>query len=294
MENHLPTDSGQVGKETYRPWVGVVLSFIISGSAQFLAGKRRAGIAWYLGLLLLEGVGLFCLASPKVPGLMPGVTLVAVGFGLWVFMLVRSYQPVPKLRRSGWLVLIVLGVALAWISNLGMSQVFDVYVIPTQSMAPTLLGKEKLPDGTDTGGDRVFVVPYAYWFSKPARGDIVVLNTTGISPDVRPNEFYAKRIVGLPGDMLSIRDGRLYNQGQRVFEPAILAQMEFTNAYPAFQQFLKLSTDNFQVPDGCYFVVGDNTANSSDSRNWGALPARNIVARVSKIYWPMKRMGAMR
>ena len=294
MDDQLRTDPSQGGKDSYPPWMGVVLSFMISGAAQFLAGKRREGLTWFVGILLLGGTSLVVMASPLVPGLMPGITLAVLANMLWIFMLVRSYQPVPKLRRSGWLMFVALGISLPWAALNGTMQGFRAFAIPFNSMAPTLLGKEKLPDGTTIGGDRFFAIPYAYWFSKPERGDIVVFKTAGISPHVPPNELYVKRIIGIPGDILSVKAGRLYNHGQIVSEPASLARMVISNTIPGMQQFLFLPTDTFQVPDGCYFVVGDNTANSYDSRHWGTLPAQNIVGRVSKIYWPLKRMGAVK
>ncbi len=293
MSDNLPTGAGHGGKETYRPWVAVVLSFFITGAAQFVAGKRRLGVAWYVGLGILAGVGFVCMASPMFAGVLPGITLVIIAWVLWIFMLVRSYQPIPKLRRSGWLLFIALWALLSWASFQSVRLFARPYVMPSASMSPTIRGTEKLPDGTSIRGDHFFVIRYAYWFNKPERGDIVVFKTAGISPQVPPDELFVKRIIGLPGDILSVRNGRLYLQGQPVSQPAILAQMNFTNAFPENQKFLKLPTDDFQVPAGSYFVVGDNTGNSFDSRYWGALPAKNIVGRVSKIYWPLNRIGSV-
>ncbi|MGA9452441.1 MAG: hypothetical protein WBW41_13995 [Verrucomicrobiia bacterium] len=99
------TDDNQNQAEpvkTYRPWVGVVLSFFITGISQFLAGKRLVGVGWLVSIVFLEFVGFVCLASPLMPGDLFGFVLFAVAFGLWIIMLFHSYQPIPKLRWIGW------------------------------------------------------------------------------------------------------------------------------------------------------------------------------------------------
>ena len=134
------------------------------------------------------------------------------------------------------------------------------------------------------------VEEYAYWFGEPQRGDIIVFKTDGISSMVPQNEFYAKRIVGIPSDVLSIQNGHLYNHGQILSGPAGLAKLEFV-ALIANPIYLTNSLDTYKISDGSYFVIGDNTTNSFDSRYFGPIPGKNIIGRISKIYWPFDRAG---
>lgn len=273
--------------KTYRPWVGVLLSLFISGAAQFFTGKKFQGIAWFL-LLQLLGIGcVWSLASPIVPGNLPAFGLWIVFIVLWILMLVKSYRPVPRLHWLGWIGFVGLFLLLYEAFDFDFVRPFKM---PTGSMSPTLQGNTKRADGTTSGGDRLMVEEYAYWFGKPQRGDIVVFKTDGISSLLPQNEFYAKRIAGVPGDMLSIQDGHLYNKGQIISEPKGLAKLNFT-APIAPPIYLTNSLNSYKVSDGSYFVIGDNTTNSFDSRYFGTIPEKNIVGRISKIYWPLQRAG---
>src|ERR1017187_4058574 len=122
--------------KTYRPWVGVVLSFFIIGTSQFLAGEKFIGIGWFVIIGLLSFGSVFCLASPSIPGDMPAFILFAITFVLWIIILVKSYRPIPRFRWIGWMGFIFLFLIL--------SVAFDpeIFVrpfrVPSGSMSPTL------------------------------------------------------------------------------------------------------------------------------------------------------------
>jgi signal peptidase I len=283
--------------KTYRPWVGVVLSFFIAGTSQFLAGKQLVGIGWFASIVMLKLAGVVCLANPRLSGDILGITLLLVSLGVWIAMLIQSYRPVPKFRWLGWLCFVILFFAISNVGIAGLKIFVRPFSMPTGSMSPTIQGSTKRPDGTTVSGDHVFAESYAYWFSEPQRGDIVVFETKGISEDGRElfhiplDELYVKRIVGVPGDVLSIQNGRLCNHNQILSEPAGLAKLKFNGPQYPFQIYLTNSTASYTVPSGNYFVIGDNTTNSLDSRFWGAIPEKNIIGRVSKIYWPLNHAG---
>ncbi|MGH7954212.1 MAG: signal peptidase I [Limisphaerales bacterium] len=272
------------------------MSLFISGASQFLAGRKFQGITWFFGLLLLFIGCVWCLASPIVPGDFPAFVLYSIYIVLWIVMLIKSYQPVPRFRWYGWILLIFLTLVIPKAAYRGFITFFRIYKIPTASMSPTIQGNTKRADGTTVSRDHICIERYVYWFSKPQRGDIIVFEAEGISEDQReiyripPSEFYVKRIVGIPGDDLSIQNGHLYNHGQILSQPPILAKLEFFNPFTS-QVYLINPTNDYKVPDGCYFVVGDNTINSLDSRFYGAVSQNSIIGRVSKIYWPLDRVG---
>lgn len=289
--NHSEANKG------YRPWVGVFLSFFISGASQFLSGKRRDGVAWFLVLPLLSAGCIWCLASPVVSGDLPAFVVWIITIVLWIVMLVKSYRPVPRFRWFGWIIFILLALSVEEAVFHGLRTFFRPFKIPTASMSPTIQGDRKLPGGTRIGGDHIFVEEYAYWFARPQRGDVVVFTAEGVPEDQRelyripPGEFYMKRVVGVPGDVLSIQNGHLYNHGQLLSQPAILAKLDFFNLKFPMQAYLTNPTNDYKVPVGSCFVIGDNTSNSLDSRFYGAVAEGKIIGRVSKIYWPANRAG---
>jgi signal peptidase I len=283
--------------EKYRPWVGVILSLFVSGASQFFLGNRFRGMAWFFGLFFLSMVSVWCLASPFVPGDFFAFAVWIVSLLLWIVMLVKSYRPVPRFRWFGWVLLILLALLIHQAAYHGFRTFFRAMKIPTAAMSPTLFGNRKLPDGTKISGDRVFVETYAYWFNKPQRGDVIVFGASGVWEGQReqwhlpPDESYVKRVIGVPGDVLSVKNGHLYNHGKILSEPESLVRLDFSGQQFPSQLYLKDTTGDYTIPDGHYFVVGDNITNSLDSRYYGTIFGKAIVGKVSKIYWPLQRAG---
>lgn len=273
----------------YRPWVGVVLSVFVSGASQFLVGKKRQGIIWFISVLFSGLFVVWCLTSALVPGDLPGVTAWFFSIILWIVMLVKSYQPIPKFRPSIWCGYILFAIIIHLFLFDGIRLFFRPFDMPTASMSPTIHGISRQPNGTIKGGDHFIVERYAYWFKKPSRGDVVAFKAKSISL-LQSDQIYLKRIVGIPGDVLSIRNGHLFNGNKLIIEPAALAKIIVINP-PVYQPYLASSNDFFKVTDGQYFVIGDNTTNSFDSRFWGTVPEINIIGKASKIWWPLDRAG---
>ena len=123
-------------------------------------------------------------------------------------------------------------------------------------------------------GELVIVNKLAYSFSSPQRGDVVIFHYPR-----NPKEEFIKRIIGLPGEQISVRDGKVYVEGQKLEEAYI--------ASPPDYQFETI------VPEGELFVLGDNRNNSSDSHSWGSLPIDMIVGKATFIYWPPPNIGVV-
>ena len=124
-------------------------------------------------------------------------------------------------------------------------------------------------------GEYILVNKLAYKFSEPKRGDIIVF----VFP-VNPAEDLIKRIIGIPGDTVSVQDGVVKVNGAVMNEPYI-------NAPPAY-------TGTWQVPEGNLFVLGDNRNDSRDSHQWGLLPIKNVIGRSVLIYWPPEEWQVIR
>ncbi|RMD80930.1 MAG: signal peptidase I [Lentisphaerae bacterium] len=161
-------------------------------------------------------------------------------------------------------------------------------------------------------GDYLMVDRFSYNFVNPKRGDIAVFATAGIdnvAPDgTRVNypfqgAFYIKRLVGLPGDTLRITQGKLYIRPKGhdrflLFGGDICPHLSKLYSgkggyhgytHPQRALWLKNDNDEFTLGPDQYFMLGDNSRNSADSRYWGPVPRKNIMGRALFIWWPFSR-----
>jgi signal peptidase I len=124
-------------------------------------------------------------------------------------------------------------------------------------------------------GDFLLVNRVAYKLGEPSIGDIVVFHAPGES-----ELDYIKRIIGLPGDIVEINGGTVYVNQQPLYEPYISEKPGYSGTW--------------EVPQGQYFVLGDNRNNSSDSHMWGFVPEADLVGRALLIYWPFSEITILR
>ncbi len=116
-------------------------------------------------------------------------------------------------------------------------------------------------------------------YSKPKRGDVIVF----IFPRDRTKDFI-KRLVGLPGDVVEIREGGITVNGRKVTDPRITKSYYYNRGdYGALGQPIK-------VPEGKYFVLGDNSGASHDSRYWGFVDEKDVIGKAEVIFWPLNRI----
>ncbi|MDB6028637.1 MAG: signal peptidase Serine peptidase [Verrucomicrobiales bacterium] len=157
---------------------------------------------------------------------------------------------------------------------LGLIRPFSV---PTGAMTPSV-----------SSGDRIVMEGFTYLARKPHRGDIMVFRTDNI-PLIQADSIYIKRVAGEPGDRVRISDGKLYVNEAHVSLKNSSGEIRYVGL-----GYLATSNDVVTVPDNSYFVLGDNSVNSADSRYWGFVPAKNVMGRASVCYWPPQRMGAIK
>ncbi|HTK07023.1 MAG TPA: signal peptidase I [Ktedonobacteraceae bacterium] len=138
------------------------------------------------------------------------------------------------------------------------------YDVDGPSMEPRLHNQE-----------RIMVDKWSYLFHEPARSDIVVFIAP---PD--PQNFYVKRIIGVPGDRITIHDTTVIVDGVTLKETYVQPENQ---GNPGMLHPI----ENMLVPANDFFVLGDNRANSSDSRTWGFVPRKNIIGRAALVYWPL-------
>ncbi|MFA6814894.1 MAG: signal peptidase I [Lentisphaeria bacterium] len=155
-------------------------------------------------------------------------------------------------------------------------------------------------------GDHLFVNRLALCFREPRRGDVMVFVTDNLEdPDGQGfgGRYYIKRLVGLPGDELLIRDRKLYvkEPGASEFrlldksdDPGFERMYSFKGGYHGYSHMagslhLRNNKDSFKIPAGHYFMLGDNSENSKDSRYWGTVPRNNLVGIAGFVWWPFTR-----
>lgn len=141
--------------------------------------------------------------------------------------------------------------------------IFQNYIVEGSSMVPTLQPEQRLIVGRIN-----------YIVGKPQRGDVVVFQFPG-----DPRRDFVKRIIGLPGETVSIEKGQVYINGKPLPPEHYVKHPSATTMPPT-----TLGEDE-------YWVMGDNRAGSSDSRSWGPLPARNIIGKAWLIYYPFQDFG---
>jgi len=151
---------------------------------------------------------------------------------------------------------IIETLALAGILFLGINAVSARVRVDGYSMIPTL-----------EDGEFVLVSKINYRLGVVERGDIIVFHFP-----MDPEQELIKRVIGLPGDAISVQNGMVSVNGQALNEPYIAAA-------PAY-------SGDWTVPDGQLFVLGDNRNDSSDSHSWGYLPFEKVVGKAVVIYWP--------
>ena len=195
-----------------------------------------------------------------------------------------------------WIEPIVLGTVLALFVR---TFVLEIMKIPTGSMEPTLHGNPR-------SGDKVLVLKFSYWFQEPQRWDVMVFlfdKDTVSNPnflgkvfgqktedgEVKERKNFIKRIAGLPGEKIEIRDGKIWINGEMVEKPSSMQGKYYYNM-GEYGEEGKVT----EIPPNCYVVLGDNSRNSRDSRYWGFVERKKIKGKAVVVLWPPNRWKVIR
>ena len=194
----------------------------------------------------------------------------------------RRLSRIPQPWRTvvDWFLTIALAVVFVLAFQ---AEVAKPYRIPTSSMEPTLHCARPGDFCEGRFDDRVVANRLAYRFADPKRGQIVVFTAPRAADRCGEHDdgsTFVKRIVGLPGEVVSARGGVVFVDGARLSEPYVdpSRRGNESRSWP-------------RVPSGHYFVLGDNRNHSCDSRAWGTVPRSSLIGPVMLSYWPPTRLS---
>ncbi len=186
--------------------------------------------------------------------------------------MIRSHAvdlPRPRLKMPGAVAEIFSTVVFV----IAVTVLFDLAIprslVDGHSMEPTF-----------HGDDRLVVSRAHYLLGRPERGDIVVFNSL-VPSEADRGVMLIKRLVGLPGETVELRDQLVYINGEPLAEPYIKEECRLS----------RCSDETWVLGDDEYFVMGDNRNNSRDSRRFDAVPIQKIVGQVIFRYWPLNAIG---
>ena len=134
-------------------------------------------------------------------------------------------------------------------------------------------------------GEFLLTDKISYRFHSPARGDVIVFKAPKTEPCSEIECEYIKRIIGMPGDRVMVFKGKVYVNGQLLWETYLSSEM-VTSAGLAMPEGQEIT-----VPENYYLPMGDNRTHSRDGREFGPIPRQSIVGRAFFRYWPIDRMG---
>lgn len=185
-------------------------------------------------------------------------------------------KPLLSVARE-WAESLVIAFLLAMVIRTFVIQAFK---IPTGSMRPTLMEGDLILVNKFIYGAKI---PFANWnlpaLRKPQRGDVVVF----IYP-IDPKKDFIKRLIAVEGDRVELKRGTIYVNDKPLLD-SVFNRIYYYNRGEYADEGKKIT-----VPKESFFVLGDNSASSQDSRYWGFVPRKNLLGKALVIYWPPKRI----
>lgn len=258
--------------------VAVLLSIGATGLGHLYCGKLTKGLAlFFFSFVFAPIIVVSVQSAASVFSVIAVISSIILFLGVFLYAIIDSYMLAKRIGHDfalreynrSYIYMMFIVVSVSYPSNLANSirdNLLQAYKIPSASMSPSLLP-----------GDYILINKTTYKQQSPKRGDVVVF----VNPNQRHQDFI-KRIVAMPGDSLEIKDSIAYVNGlpEKTTQGIGQKAREDCNSSPC-TEYKKI-----EIPNGHCFVLGDNRANSQDSRHFGPVPLSDIKGRVDYIYFP--------
>ena len=164
---------------------------------------------------------------------------------------------------------------LHWFRDILISAAVSVFIIVFVYQPVKVEGTSMMPGLTDQ--ERIFINKFIYHWEPIERGDVVVFRYPQ-----DPTKSYIKRVIGLAGDRVRIDQGRVFVNGQQLYEPYVRRSYRDDRSCP-----------EITVPADSFFVLGDHRNMSQDSRDFGAIPQESVYGKAVFVYWPFDKLGKL-
>jgi signal peptidase I len=257
-------------RHNIKPWLAIFWSTFWPGLGHFYLKKPLTGVLLVLLSLALSWIPII------------GI----LWFCLVIYITYRSTSETRAQNSKRIIQFIFIFCVLTLISSLTpfliRYYIAEARYIPAGSMEPIL-----------QVNDRLIINKTDYYFHEPERGDIVVFNPTEALQEQGFKEAFIKRIVGIPGDRIEIKEGGVYVNTQRLTEPYVANGDPTSVEICSFEGIPAFLAKPVTIPKNSFLVLGDNRNNSYDGRCWGLVRKQEIIGKASKIFYPFNRVGAI-
>jgi signal peptidase I len=263
-----------------RPWIAALLTLLTMGLGHLYSGSPKRGLFLFAitKILLIVYAVSALIITPNLAAL---VFALVGGLAFTIFCVIdavliarRNKENYELMKYNRWFVyvgyVVVLSFLVSTLVSTGVkASLIQAYKIPSGAMIPTLLI-----------GDHFLVNKLIYKTAEPKRGDIIIFPY----PE-DPSRAFVKRLIAVEGDVIEIRDKRVYINGKEQSEP-----YKINTDTSSFRD----QRDNFgpvTIPPGKLFFMGDNRDQSYDSRFWGYVPRDTIEGKVMSLYWSWDKVN---
>jgi len=268
LDENLPV------RKKRQPWIAGLLTFLVIGLGQVYNGEFKRGIIYYLGSLAISLISAFIMLFLPFPTNF--ITFFLLGFLYFFIIFLISWREARvkgtsyRLKSYNKLHIYISFIFFSWyiinplFSQFIKNNIVHAYRVVATSMTPTILD-----------GDHILVNELIYKFTSPGRGDVVVFRYPK-----NENQYFIKRIIGLPGETILIYQKHCYIDGELLQEGYLAHSSHAGAAHPEMDDFGPLT-----LPPASFFVMGDNRDWSMDSRSFGPVQQKKILGKAFMIYW---------
>ena len=162
-----------------------------------------------------------------------------------------------------------------WVRDIFISVAVSIFIIVFVYQPVKVEGTSMMPGLTDQ--ERIFINKFIYRWEPIERGDVVVFRYPQ-----DPTKSYIKRVIGVAGDRVRIDEGRVYVNGEQLYEPYVRRSYRDDRSFP-----------ETTVPADSFFVLGDHRNMSQDSRDFGSIPQESVYGKAVFVYWPFDKLGKL-